>query len=141
MYLLIQSYKVLFPDSKYSLLKPCPEDKVCVSELMIDWLPRGEQLVIMNRKCDVRPVTPGGQQCIEENYSTFMWKDCVEYCETQACNNDMEGVINLHDQGNDLQCHQCKYAKAFDGSILNGSNEKCKLQDVSNADLLGGCPR
>ena len=34
------------------LLSPCEE--LCITEIMVDWFPKGEQLVTLNRKCGPR---------------------------------------------------------------------------------------
>ena len=122
------------------LLSPCAETSVCITEMLVDWYPKGEQVVTFQRKCGPRPVTPGGNQCTEENFNTYMWKDCIDYCETTGCNSEFDNVANLFDQGNDLECYSCKYARGNDGTILNGSNEKCSLGDVSGQIDTVTCP-
>ena len=124
-----------------ALLAPCAEDKFCITEMMVDWFPKGEQTVTMTRKCDTRPVSAGGNQCVTENFNTYMWKDCIDYCEEFGCNNEFDYVEGLFDQGNDLECYSCKYARANDGSILNGSNDKCSLPSATDQVPLVHCPK
>ena len=124
-----------------NLLSSCAEGNVCITELLVDWYPKGEQVATMQRKCGLRPVTPGGQKCIEENFNTYMWKDCQEYCEETGCNNGFEEVEDLFDQGNDIECYSCKYARRPDGSILDGSNERCSLPSVSDSFEPISCPK
>jgi len=48
------------------LLSPCRgENNVCITELMVDWNPKGEQVATMQRKCGPEPTKP---QCFEENF-------------------------------------------------------------------------
>ena len=123
-----------------SLLYPCPDEQVCITEMLVDWFPKGEQAVTLQRKCGNRPASPGGNKCVEETFSNYMWKDCLEYCDTVACNNGFDEVATLFDQGNELECFSCKYAKKFDGSILDGSNKKCSLPNVENEIKTVSCP-
>jgi len=69
-----------------------------------------------------------------------MWKDCLDICSDMACNNEFDVVANLFDQNNDIECYNCKFARSFDGTILDGSNEKCSLGDVSNDIPTSKCP-
>jgi len=108
--------------------------------MLIDWLPEGHQMITMERKCDTRPVNPGGAKCVESDFNTYMWKDCLEYCEEFGCNNEFDIVAELFDQGNDLECYSCKYSRDFDGSIQDGSNERCGLPDVSDDIPTAQCP-
>jgi len=64
-----------FYNSVPRLLSDCPEGNVCITEMLADWFPKGEQIMMMVRKCGPRPVTPGGNKCVEENFNTHMWKD------------------------------------------------------------------
>ena len=123
------------------LLSACPAGNVCITEMLVDWYPKGEQMVTMERKCGPRPVTPGGFKCTEENFNTYMWKDCLDYCEESRCNDEFDVVADLFDQGNDIECYGCKYARDIDGSILDGSNAKCGLGDVEGEIALATCPK
>jgi hypothetical protein len=69
-----------------------------------------------------------------------MWKDCVDYCETTGCNNGIDYVASLFDQGNDLECFSCKYARDKFGNILGGSNDQCLKEDVTGVVPAQNCP-
>ena len=42
-----------------------------------------------------------------------------------------EGVVDLHDTGNDLSCYQCQSGFNLDGTSLLGANVNCHVPDVS----------
>ena len=117
------------------------EDAVCITNMAIDWAERGEQYVILSRSCGTRRVSPGGQQCVEERLDTHMFRDCVEYCEESKCNDWMDGVVNLHDNKNDIRCHQCQSGFNLDGSVLPGANTNCHEPDVTDIIPSVSCPR
>lgn len=119
------------------LLSPCATG-ICITEMLVDWNPAGEQVVTMERKCGNRPVGHG--KCVESDFGTYMWKDCLDYCEISGCNNEFSYVAGLFDQGNDLSCYSCKYGRNPDGSIMDGSNEKCSLNDVTGEIESNACP-
>lgn len=122
------------------LLSECAAGNVCITEMLVDWYPKGEQVVTMQRKCGLRPTSPGGQKCVLSDFSTYMWKDCVEYCEETGCNSEFDIVADLFDQGNDIECYSCKYAVDIDGVIMDGSNDKCSLADVTGEIMTTQCP-
>ena len=126
-------------DPSRFLLSPCSD--FCITELMVDWYPKGEQTATLQRKCGPRPITPGGNVCTEENFNTYMWKDCLDYCDSSKCNGQFDYVESLFDQGNDIECYSCKYGRAQDGSILDGSNEKCSLNSVTGQIETIQCPK
>ena len=117
------------------------EDAVCVTNMAIDWAERGEQYIILTRGCGTRRVNPGGQQCIEERLESHMFRDCVEYCEESKCNDWMDGVVGLHDQKNDISCHQCQSGFNLDGTTLPGANTNCHEPDVTDIIPSVQCPR
>ena len=49
------------------LLGACPDNSVCITEMLVDWYPRGEQAVTFHRKCGVEPTE--GHECLESDYS------------------------------------------------------------------------
>ena len=70
-----------------------------------------------------------------------MWKDCLTHCDISGCNDGFDEVADLFDQGNDISCYSCKYALRVDGSILDGSNDKCSLPDVAGEIQSMSCPK
>ena len=86
-------------------------------------------------------MTPGGNQCVEEDFHTYMWKDCLDYCEESQCNSEIEFVESLFDQGNDLDCFNCKYGRLPNGNILDGSNIKCSEESVHGEIEPMKCPK
>ena len=70
-----------------------------------------------------------------------MMKDCLDYCEESQCNSDFDYVESLFDQGNELECYSCKYGRAPNGNILDGSNTKCSLDSVDGQVESVKCPK
>lgn len=127
--------------SQRFLLECEDPDAVCITNMAIDWAERGEQFIMLSRSCGKRKVTPGGQQCVEERLDTHLFRDCVEYCEDSKCNDWMDGVIELHDNKNDINCYQCQSGFNLDGTTLPGANANCHEPDVAGIIPTVACPR
>merc|ERR1712227_150036 len=121
--------------TKGDFLRECLEPgDICVTDFIVDWLPRGEMTYHISRHCghpsEIQP------HCHEEDYQKWMWKDCKSGCTEEGCNTDFEELAKKFDAGNgDMVCHTCAYARNFDGSIMPNSNDNCGLPDVT--DKLG----
>jgi len=119
------------PEKSPELSRTCHEaGDICIVDMIVDWWPKGEMGYHISRHCghpsENRPV------CYEEDYYKYMWKDCRSTCTNDNCNNNFDDIAARFDSGNkDLKCHQCKYARDFDGTILPNSNENCGLPDVT----------
>ena len=105
--------------------KICGEGEMCLTEMTVDWMPKGEQLVILERKCGVEPFYPGFNQCFAEQDDLFWTKTCSTVCDEDDCN-DNRDVEELFDQGNDLECYSCLYGEWYNGDALPNSNIYCQ---------------
>ena len=126
------------PDA--SLLVECEVGSICVTDLLVDWHPRGDQTASLVRRCANPEYHPNVDFCTEEQNGQNYMKDCSVVCQTSACNSGLEEVYNRHDSGKDLSCYSCQYGYDYVGNILTGSNEKCALPTVNDRIDAIQCP-
>ena len=112
-------------------IQQCNIDEVCITEMLVDWMPKGEQLVTLNRRCGALPAVAGFDACAESwTGSTYAAKSCIDFCEESKCNYDRE-VENLFDQRADqnetLSCFSCMYGTFYNGVTLPNSNKYCQM--------------
>ena len=100
----------------------CGEDSVCVSEMLVDWLPRGGHQYVVRRFCD-KPQNkfPDGT-CDARTSNAVQYKDCKITCEDNNCNNDFDTVANLLNVGKVESCWKCSYFQNSDGTV-DGQSE------------------
>jgi len=68
-------------------------DEACITEIEIDWLPRGMQQATIKRGC-AQSWTESGT-CTEQVVDDFNYKDCTMLCEYSYCNADLDEVARL----------------------------------------------
>ena len=125
-----------------SELVECEPDSVCITDLVVDWYTHGEQVAIIQRRCAPKASAPTERwECIQSEQGQNMFKSCSYKCENNACNTHLEEVIDLHDNGNDLECYACMYGYNTDGTIYPNSNKKCTLPSVVGKVDTMKCPR
>ena len=93
-------------------------DEYCKDEMIIDWLPRGDQITRIVRGCSSYPA-PG--PCTEGESSSSKFKDCYHSCWNNACNNDMSVALKFNPSGSSSNlvntCQTCIYAEQDDGEV------------------------
>ena len=124
-----------------SHLTSCADGSVCATDMLIDWSMNGQQTVIVNRRCasaDFHPLVPA---CKSENNQVHYAKDCTVACTENGCNNEIDNVIDLHDNKNDIFCYSCSYGYDYTGNLLPNSNSACNLPSVAGRVDTQRCPR
>lgn len=122
------------------------EDDVCITELTVDWIPKGEQVATLQRRCGPRPTLPGGNVCSEIRSDSGMEKRCISYCDTSEdgnlCNNDLS-VEDDFDAGDEAvdECYSCLYGEWYNGNVLEGSNIYCQAPDATGLVPTQSCPK
>merc|ERR1719334_2312814 len=102
--------------------------------MLVDWLPRGEQIVQITRACAWADAL---EPCKEYDSLTLKFKDCAQTCEEDKCNNDLSvGEKYLGDYRQD-ECYQCRYQEGEDGTVIG--NKKC-LEDDMPDERIFDCP-
>jgi len=119
-------------------LSECESGSWCSTDLEIDWYSKGHYSYRLSRGCSAVE----RNSCFE---SQSQYKDCAVTCDPaqdgEGCNSGLDAVGDLFDQGNELECFNCQYARDVEGEIENGSNENCKNEDVTgNVDTIV-CPK
>ena len=115
-------------------------DEYCKDEMIIDWLPRGDQITRIVRGCSSYPA-PG--PCTEGESSSSKFKDCYHSCWDNACNNDMSVALKFNPSGSSSNlvntCQTCIYGENDNGDLYPGSNEVCKDQEMHKR-FAKSCP-
>ena len=125
-----------------SYLEECNAGSWCSTELEVDWYAKGAYTYRLIRGCSAveAPVN-----CYNSQSDLIQIKDCTVTCNPEedgaGCNSGLDEVADKFDEGNDIECISCQYARDADGNILNGSNEKCSGDDVSGDIDSISCPK
>ena len=86
-----------FDNPAADTLMDCEIDQQhCKDEMIIDWLPRGDQITRIVRGCSDY-AAPG--PCTDGESSSSMFKDCYSSCFDSGCNNDLAVALKFLPQG------------------------------------------
>lgn len=99
----------------------------CGTELIVDWMPNGEQIVKYQRGCRTTS-QPGNSGCVSGSLTGMMYKDCVTTCDTDFCNNDnaVEDLFAKKDESGkpvEIACYSCSSTRDENGGIIDGKPE------------------
>merc|ERR1712106_551154 len=109
------------------MIEDCAQDEdYCIDEMLVDWLPKGEQLTMIKRACSSKGT---GGPCDEGANSGAKYKDCYESCFPDAnadypCNNDMSVAEKFmyYAENQVDSCFNCRYIEHEDGSVEGKTN-------------------
>ena len=103
-------------------LVDCKEgEDFCVDDLIIDWLPRGDQVARIVRGCSKEPK----DECIGSDLPMTAYKDCTMSCKGDKCNDNFEVAKKF--RPNDIRtytCQACEYQMLDDGTEVG--NQFCQ---------------
>ena len=118
------------------MIVDCAQDEdYCFDDMVIDWLPKGEQQIWIKRGCSAEPA-PG--PCQSGEGQNVKYKDCQASCyptDDQPCNNDLT-VAEKYRIGAETKvssCHSCRYVEHDNGDVEG--NKNCE-----NNPAVGDCP-
>ena len=91
----------------------CPSDQpVCVTDIEVDWMPRGDQLTKVTRSCAAELKEPS---CTAGSISTWQYKDCSTTCDDNVahpCNTGLYETAKLfhesHHHNRNQHCYNCE---------------------------------
>ena len=107
----------------------CDAGSVCMTEMVVDWLPRGGHQYILKRLCAPLSQSDQDGKCDERSSSSVQYKDCRITCDADNCNTDFDSVASLLDAGASAvqSCYQCAHYQNTDGSV---DGQPACLEDI-----------
>lgn len=125
-------------DKQYE--EECPENYVCMVDLAVDWLPRGNHLYAMKRSCAVKIDFDKEEPCVD--YSGMVtFKDCRVQCTEDNCNAGNDEIYDLTSAGSAqavASCNECSFYQDVNSGTVNGY-EGCR-EEVTDASIQKECP-
>ena len=62
----------------------CASDDICLTEMKVEWFPKGEQIMSFERKCGKLPEDSGAFVCSVESDELYKKKHCVKKCSEEG---------------------------------------------------------
>jgi len=125
-----------------SLEFECGKDEHCITDMEVDWMPHGDQITTIRRRCGKQELTPG---CETLKTNSFAKKECSVSCQGALCNSNMDPVRKLFEpKANEPkvdECYSCSYNELTGHNPVNPFHEDilhCK--DSPEAPSLKTCP-
>ena len=95
-------------DAHHKFTQECPkETPFCVTDIEVDWMPKGDQLTTLKRSCAAELEEPS---CRSGTISTWQYKDCSSTCDDNAlhpCNTAMYETAELFHPDHHSREHRC----------------------------------
>ena len=117
-------------------LETCPEGfDYCSEELEADWDQFGGQTYRMKRACAKTPEPTS--ECIDGSDAAnhFLFKDCTQHCDGDACNDGFDNLAVLFASENAQEsCLVCSYTEDENGDVSGDSrclNNADEIKDAS----------
>ena len=111
----------------------CGRDEYCVVDLEVDWLPQGDQITTVRRRCAKEEIIPG---CVTSITNGWAAKECYTNCKGTLCNDDLD-VADLLTENLVAECYNCRFNE------ITGNNhddvEQCKESPIEETKT--DCPR
>ena len=111
----------------------CGRDEYCITDMEVDWLPMGDQVTTIRRRCGTVDIIPG---CVTTITNSFAAKDCYSTCQGTLCNDNLD-VADMLTEDVVTECYNCKFNE------ITGSNhediEQCKESPIEETKM--SCPR
>lgn len=124
--------------AKYAQRCPSKGD-YCLTDMEVDWLPRGDITYRITRGCSSKPAT---ETCTGGASALIQYRDCQHDCAPRVdgneCNDDLEEISRRMNDGRNhvSQCVQCSYKEDADGNVIGDPN--CPfVPDLGDEDLAG----
>lgn len=111
-----------FENPSGNSLVDCEEgEDYCFDEMVIDWLPRGDQVTRIIRGCSK---TPAGE-CQGNDLPMTAYKDCYHSCVGDRCNDNFEVAKKFRpNDRRTFECQACQYIEYDNGDLVG--NQFCK---------------
>ena len=105
--------------SENSLTDCAQGEDYCIDELIIDWLPRGDQVARIVRGCSKVPK----DTCSGSDLPMTAYKDCFLSCVGDKCNNNFNVAKKfLPNDRKTFECQACEYIQYDDGEESGNIN-------------------
>ena len=112
----------------------CGRNEHCITDIEVDWLPMGEQLTTVRRRCGSEEIVP---QCVTSITNGWAAKDCFSSCKGTLCNDNLD-VADLLTENVVNECFNCKFNE-MTSSNHGDDVEQCKGSPI--AETMTSCPR
>ena len=115
-----------------SLIVDCGKDEYCLTDMEVDWLPMGDQITTIRRRCAKQEIVPNCETSISNGWAM---KDCYSTCKGSLCNNDLSIADRLSDKIVS-ECYSCKFNEFTAGNHSDPMN--CKVEPSD--ETIQSCP-
>ena len=112
-----------------------------MTEMLVDWLPRGGHQYIVKRLCAPADQANLEGSCETRSSSSVQYKDCKITCDGDNCNNDLDSVTDLLYVGKVESCFTCEYYQQSDGVVKGQPECVDEIPVLGNTIKSQKCPR